>query len=723
MRVRKKGEKREKQEKRSGGKNSRREMKLSSKLSVICAIVLLVCMMTSNIVSEIRVSSKLNGAVDAQLNKLCDENTLKIKSVLTDCASISEAVTFALTDMYSRQSVGTAADAAYTSSVCGEPLTREQKDAETVILNSIWAALNGNDTLEGVGVFFEPNAFSPSVENYGPYGVKKDISTRRIENFTYDRYRDREYYTGAKDGEIAFMDAYVDTNGTLLYSIGYPIMYKGTFKGVVLLDIESSIFSMLDETDETYPSMYIDLIRENHNIIYSTRTDTIAKNLRDLVTATSYSELSDNMKSGVRFSTTTKEDDGKYIRYAAPGKVGGETWYVMTSLLKSEYTAAADNIFYTTMLLSAATIIITILLIYTVLKKMLKPLEQIEAVANSMANGDLQVDITHESKDEIGSVAASMGVMTRRTRRVIQDLSEILSQLADGNFQVQMTSKEIYVGDFRPLIVAIEGIVDKLNESLSNIRTASEQVNIGAEQVASASQGLSQGATEQASTAQELFATMEEISNETKRTAEKAGKANEIADIMGAEVVKSNGKMAEMSEAMRDITDKSGEIEKIIKTIDDIAFQTNILALNAAVEAARAGSAGKGFAVVADEVRNLAQKSAEAAKNTAHLIEGTIQSVANGGRITEETAKGLKVVADNVSQVSQLVQEISVASNAQADSIAQVTDGIEQISSVVQANSATAEETAATSEELSGQANDMNNMISRFKLHEDGYRS
>lgn len=720
MRVRKKGEKREK---RSGEKINWREMKLSSKLSAICAIVLLVCMVTSNIISVIRVSGKMNGAVDAYFNQLCDENTLKIRSVLEECETISETITFALTDMYNSQSAGLAGDAVYTSSVCGEPLTREQKDVENEILNAIWAALNGNDTLDGVGVLFDLYAFSPSIGNYAPYCLKTDISNRSIENFPYETYREREYYTGAKDGEVSFMDAYIDTSGTLMYSLGYPIMYKGTFKGVVLLDIRSDLFSMLDETDETYPSMYIDLIRENHNIIYSTRTDTIGKNLRDLVSPSSYSQLADSMKSGARFSTTTKEDDGKYVRYAASGKVGGETWYVMTSLLKSEYSAAVNNIFFTILLLSAVTILITILLIYTVLKKMLKPLEQIKAAANSMANGDLQVEITNESKDEIGSVAASMGVMTRRTRRVIQDLSVILGQLADGNFQVEMTSKEIYVGDFRPLIVAIEGIVEKLNESLTNLRTASEQVNVGADQVASASQGLSQGATEQASTVQELFASMEEVSNETKRTAEKAGRANEIANIMGTEVVKSNGKMAEMSEAMRDITNKSGEIEKIIKTIDDIAFQTNILALNAAVEAARAGSAGKGFAVVADEVRNLAQKSAEAAKNTAHLIEGTIQSVANGGRITEETAKELKIVADNVSQVSQLVQEISVASNAQADSIAQVTSGIEQISSVVQANSATAEETAATSEELSGQANEMNGMIARFKLHDDGDRS
>ena len=182
MRERKKGEKREKREKRGRGKHSLREMKLSSKLSAICAIVLLVCMVTSNLISVIRVSDKLNGAIDAQFNQLCDENTLKIKSVLDECETISETITFALTDMYSHQSAGTAEEATYTSSVCGAPLTREQKDVENEILNSIWAALSGNEMLEGVGVLFELNVFSPSIGNYAPYCLKTDISNRTIEN-------------------------------------------------------------------------------------------------------------------------------------------------------------------------------------------------------------------------------------------------------------------------------------------------------------------------------------------------------------------------------------------------------------------------------------------------------------------------------------------------------------------------------------------------------------
>ena len=694
------------------------KMRLASKLSVICAAVLLVCMMTSNVISIAQVSNKMDTAVDTKFNKLCDENILKIESTLAECEKISDTIAYEMEYLYRKQDKNVGGEAAYTSSVCGQPLNQDQKNAETVILNSIWSALQSNDTLEGVGVFFEPYAFSPSVKTYGPYGVKKDISTRIIENFTYDRYRDREYYAGAKNGDISFMDAYIDTNGTLMYSIGYPILYHGQFKGVVLLDMESELFGMLHTTDEAYPSMYIDLIRENHNMIYSTHTDSITKNMKDLVKADSYTALAENMKTGKRFSLTTKETDGKYIRYAAPLKVGAETWYAMTSVLKKEYKAATNNIFYTTAALSIVTILITILLIRSVLKKMLHPLDEIEHAANAMANGNLQVEIMYESSDEIGGLADSMRTMMRHTRTVIQNLSDILEKLAEGNFLVEMKHKEMYQGDFHPLIVALEKIVQKLSSALLNIKIASSQVNRGAEQVASASQDLSQGATEQASTIEELSASMDEISNETKRTAEKAGEANKIAGVMGSEVVKSNDKMKEM----QDITEKSSEIEKIIKTIDDIAFQTNILALNAAVEAARAGTAGKGFAVVADEVRNLAQKSAEAAKNTTQLIEDTIQSVTNGGKITGETAAALQIVADNVSRVEALVQEIATASHEQADSIAQVTTGIEQISAVVQTNSATAEESAATSEELSSQASIMNTMVAHFKLHqEDGY--
>ena len=239
------------------------------------------------------------------------------------------------------------------------------------------------------------------------------------------------------------------------------------------------------------------------------------------------------------------------------------------------------------------------------------------------------------------------------------------------------------------------------------------------DQVSSGAQALSQGATEQASSVEELAASINEISNNINQTAQQAQDASDKSMQVGEKAGESNNRMHDMLQAMADINASSGEIGKIIKTIEDIAFQTNILALNAAVEAARAGAAGKGFAVVADEVRNLASKSAEASKNTAVLIENSLQAVENGKRIADETAQSLEVVISDIQEASSLMGSIAKAATDQAESISQITLGIDQISSVVQTNSATAEESAAASEELSGQAQILNELVRKFRLDTD----
>lgn len=350
-------------------------------------------------------------------------------------------------------------------------------------------------------------------------------------------------------------------------------------------------------------------------------------------------------------------------------------------------------------------------------KKISKPIKEVSQAANEIADGNFYVEINTKATGEIGELVDSfkcIGVTLIQYKEYIEEISYILNHIADGNLNFEL--KQEYIGEFSKIKDSLLNISNNLSITIQNIKTSSSQIGLASNQVAAGAQMLAQGATEQASSVEELSATITEVSQHIKRNADNAQLANTEALFAGEEVRKSNSQMQQMKEAMNNINTKSAEISKIIKTIEDIAFQTNILALNAAVEAARAGSAGKGFAVVADEVRNLAQKSAQAAKNTTNLIAETVQAVEHGSRISESTAQSMLNVVEGYDKVLNLINEISNATKEQASAISQIVLGVDQISSVVQHNSATAEESAAASEELSGQAQLLNENIAQFKL-------
>ncbi len=365
--------------------------------------------------------------------------------------------------------------------------------------------------------------------------------------------------------------------------------------------------------------------------------------------------------------------------------------------------------------------VIVLMMAFKIIKSIAEPTAQVEKALVGFSQGNLTIPVEFQGKNELGEMCNALRTSQNVLSEVIGDICHLLEEMGAGNFNVKSKDANLYVGSLSKILGSLRVINSSMSDDLSQISQSSDQVAAGADQVSNSAQALAQGATEQASAVEELSATIADISENAKKTAEAAEKAGESVNEAGSQLNMSMEYVKQLNAAMENISSSSQEIGKIIATIENIAFQTNILALNAAVEAARAGSAGKGFAVVADEVRNLATKSDEAAKATKDLIDGSIAAVSEGTEAVSKVTEAMARTAETTGSVTTMMATVVEAVDSQTQAIMQVTEGIDQISAVVQTNSATSEESAAASEELSSQATLMKELLSRFKLRQESY--
>lgn len=539
-------------------------------------------------------------------------------------------------------------------------------------------------------------------------------------------YSDRAYVKSAMKGETAVSEPLVSKiTGQLSIMVSAPIWEGGVpgkkVAGVVyfvpnetfLNDIVASLqvspngsAYILNNAGYTIAHKNMDNVKNRENTQEDAKTD---KKLKDLAA------LEVRMTLGE--SGFGRYEYGGSRKFLAFSPIEGtEGWSLAINAPTKDFTQSTVNGIIITIILMVVFLAISSYMAYRLARQIGEPVKDCAQRLRLLAEGDLDTPV-HEihTGDETQILADSARTLVRGFRLMIQDMDEMLAEMSRGNLTVDSKCEEAYVGGYRGLLDSARKLSAQLSDTLRQINQSADQVSAGAEQVSAGAQALSQGATEQASAIEELAATINDISGKIIATADRAGDVHSQSSETGREVEQCNEQMLELVNAVRDIGESSSQIGKIIKTIEDIAFQTNILALNAAVEAARAGTAGKGFAVVADEVRYLASKSAEASKSTSVLIEGSARSVEKGMKIADETAASLQKAVISTENTVKAVDKITEATAEQSQAVSQVTQGMDQISSVVQTNSATAEESAAASEELSGQAVILKELVGQFK--------
>ena len=603
------------------------------------------------------------------------------------------------------------------------PATQMAADAVEWKMGNYWTALQEAAASD---IFRESDPTAPEL-----IPLREDIAQRngflyvgKIDasgfSSTGYSYAEEDYFQQCKSTMEPYISDIMNDGQRMIFLLEVPIITDGRFEGVVYGGISADFLSdivvnlamgsdgvayVLDSKGNVIGHREASVVEEGSNMIEAAKTDSSVADI---------AAVNQRMIQGESgFGVYNFYGDNKFVGFAPID--GYQKWSIAIETSQREFKSSLDRSIMLTILVVVLVVLATFPVAIKVGRSISGPIRSCVARLEKMADGDLHTPSPQvKSKDETAQLAKALETMLSRLNDVAQDVSHHLGKMAQGDFRETIT--HTYWGDFVTMEQSIKVIHHSLKDTLSQISQSAGTVASSAVQVSNGAQSLSQGATEQASAIHELSATADSIAENARHTAVAAEEAGHFVAQSGAQLGVSVNYVQELNTAMEKISSSSTEISKIIDTIENIAFQTNILALNAAVEAARAGSAGKGFAVVADEVRNLASKSDEAAKATKELIEGSIAAVAEGGQVVERVTESLDKTNSISKNVTLKVNAVVEAVESQTTAISQVTEGIDQISSVIQSTSATSEQSAATAQELSDQSLLMNNLVRKFQL-------
>ncbi|MFI3254789.1 MAG: methyl-accepting chemotaxis protein [Eubacteriales bacterium] len=518
------------------------------------------------------------------------------------------------------------------------------------------------------------------------------------------------YYSAITQEKTIVTDPYVQTStGSMVISVASPVFSNsGTVLGCVVIDLPTSFLSQLvagiGETGGTW------VMDSSKNILAHTNHSYIGSSYSVVGVSGSEFEQEINNPTGELIEFTLNGVD----RTGFVGSIPSLGWTLIAGIdtveFEQDIVDLAGSLLGTQVLCVAVTLIFCGVNIYV----SLKPMKELNESMLEMSKGNLSCLPIHQGNDEIGELCDNLRTTMTNLNIYIKEIQANLDAFGSGDFTHERD--HVFLGDFLAIQTSTEDFRQLMSHTLASLKAAVDQVSIGSDYVATGAQNLAVGSEKQSNSVVELNTLIQSITSQMKENSENVTAVNETAQQISKELQSNNQQMDEMTSAMRDIQEKSQGIQKLVKTIEDVAFQTNILALNAAVEAARAGTAGRGFAVVAEEVRNLSTRTSEAVKNTTSLIDDSTMAVKRGNEIVHETVENLKQVTEEINGFIHTLDDIATASEEQTNAIVQINEGVIEITNVMHANSAVSEESAATSEELSGQAAVMKEEIDQFKL-------